>query len=75
VGEETLNMLLVAVKRVTLTHILLLAIVVCLFLNWQQLRMVNNYLRLTSGDFSNIESDLDNIHSDLTAPISVQVSH
>jgi hypothetical protein len=68
-------MLLVAVKRVTLTHILLLAIVVCLFLNWQQLRMVNNYLRLTSGDFSNIESDLDNIHSDLTAPISVQVSH
>ena len=58
--------LLDAVKRVTLTHVLLLLIAVGLFVNWTELHGINKSLVKASRSLIGIDVDL-------TTPIDVNI--
>ena len=53
-------------KRITLTHVLLFAVVVFLFLTWKELRTVNKNLVSISGAAHGIDGDLTNLDSDFS---------
>ena len=68
--------LLDALKRVTLTQTILVAIAIFMGLNWWELRGISNALTSTAkqtqfmeGDLSDIETDLKDIEIDLDKPL------